>query len=177
MVNDQLKLSDELQKSARGANYWYGGIWKTVEKCVFCDLNERYTIHETDGVVLTTNIYPYITGHLLIVPKRHITHLKQLKDKEWEAVRVLTYLSKKMLKKLFGVKAIWNLYREGSLGKKSQKTVDHLHIHIIPYKEGLVQWNYQDIKCSPFEVASLFRDNEELTKKYVERYKRKYQNN
>lgn len=172
---DQYKFSDILQKTARnGADYWYGEKWKTVNKCVFCDLKDRYVIKTLDDIVLTTNIYPYTNGHLMIIPKKHITHIKQLTPKQWESIRILTYVSKKMLRAAIGIKSVWVVYREGKLGSTSEKTVEHLHIHIIPYTEGLVQWNYQEITYSPFEIASVFRKADNQMEKFIKRYKKKY---
>lgn len=172
----QYKLNDLLSMEARsGAAFWYGEIWKTVNKCVFCDLRKRYVIMELDGMALTVNIYPYVDGNLMIVPKRHITYLKDLTPKEWEAVRALQYIAKKMLKAVFGYENLWLLYREGaSLGAKSQKTVDHLHVHLMPFVEGLVEWHYQKVKVPPFEVASVFRDNKKVMEALLERYKLKH---
>lgn len=167
----QYKITDLIQLKARsGAEYWYADIWKSVGKCVFCDLRKRYLIYEIDGMVLTVNTYPYIDGSLMIIPKRHIVYIKDLTSKEWEAVRVLEYVAKKMLKAVFGYESVWLIYREGAIGEKSQKTVEHLHIHLMPYKEGLVQWNFKKIKLPPFETAAIFRDNKKVIEGLVERF-------
>lgn len=170
----QYKMNDLFAMEARsGAAFWYGEIWKSVNKCVFCDLRKRYVITELDGMVLTVNIYPYVDGNLMIVPKRHITYLKELTAKEWEAVRALQYVAKKMLKAIFGYENLWVLYREGTLGTKSQKTVDHLHIHLMPYVDGLVEWHYKKVKIPPFEVAGIFRDNKDAIEALLKRFKLK----
>jgi ATP adenylyltransferase len=174
-MKDQIAFKDLLQKASRNnAEYWYGEIWQTVEKCVFCDLKERYTIKKYKNVILTTNLYPYINGHLLIIPKRHITRIKQLTSQEWEAVRTLQYVAQKMLKVVLGIKNSWFICREGRLGDESQKTVDHLHFHVLPYEKGLVEWNYSSIDYSAFEVASAFKDGNELMEKLISRFNKKY---
>lgn len=172
-VQSQYKFSDLTNKEAR-AGEWYDGVWQNVGKCVFCDLKKRYVIKKMNGMVLTTNLYPYIDGHLMIIPKRHITHIKELSKKEWETIRILHYVCKKMLRKLFGIKSLWLLYREGKTGDTSEKTVEHLHIHLLPYKQNLVQWNYQEINRTPFEVACEFKKNQEFFEKYIKRYRTKY---
>ncbi|MBD3329772.1 HIT domain-containing protein [Candidatus Dojkabacteria bacterium] len=173
----QYTFSDLLQVKARsgGAKYWYGKIWKSVGKCVFCDLKKRYTIMELDGMVLTVNIYPYIDGNLIIVPKRHITHIKELTEKEWAVVKKLHYVAKKMLRKIFGYKGLWMIYREGSSYETSQKTVEHMHIHLMPYAENLVTWNYQPLKLPPFETAAIFRENKKAVDTLLRRYEEKYE--
>jgi diadenosine tetraphosphate (Ap4A) HIT family hydrolase len=174
-VPDQYSFSDLMHVKARGAEYWYAGIWKTVGKCVFCDLKRRYTIMEIDGMVLTVSIYPYIDGNLMIIPREHYTHIKELSEKQWSAVRKLHYVAKKMLRKIFGYKGLWLLYREGSSFGASEKTVEHLHIHLMPYEEDLVNWNYKEIKIPPFETASIFRDNMDFINKLLERYDENYE--
>ncbi|MEA3357641.1 MAG: HIT domain-containing protein [Patescibacteria group bacterium] len=175
MAKEQYKFADILQKSSRaGAGYWYGDVWKKVDKCVFCDLNDRYIIKKLGGIILTTNIYPYTNGHLLIIPKRHITHVKQLSKSEWENVRILLYISKKLLREVLGIKDVWVIYREGRLGPSSEKTVEHLHIHVIPYTKGLVQWNYQSINHGPFEVANSFKKADDFMNSLIKRFKINY---
>lgn len=172
---DQLTISDLIHMNARSSQeFFYGDIWKSVGKCVFCDLKEKYIIKEVNGLVLTTNIYPYIDGNLMIVPKRHVAHLKMLTEEEWEGVRMLQYVAKKLLRKFFGYKGLWLLYREGSSYENSQKTVGHLHIHLMPYKEGLVEWNYQKIKYPPRLVAKAFRENDKAMEILISRYRKKY---
>ena len=40
----------QLYKNARTSD-WYDDIWKTVGKCVFCDLREKYILFEENGMV------------------------------------------------------------------------------------------------------------------------------
>jgi len=175
MRNDQYTFSDIFQVKARkDEKYTYGEIWKEVGKCVFCDLKKRYIVKELDGIVLTVNIYPYIDGNLLIVPRRHITHIKELSAKEWEAVRILHYVSKKLLREIFGYKGLWMIYREGADYESSQKTVEHMHFHLMPYVSGLVEWSYKKLKVPPFETAAVMRDNIDVIDTLIVRYKEKY---
>ncbi len=173
----QYKFADYLQTFARNsAEYWYKDIWKTVGKCVFCDLRDRYVIKELNGIILTANIYPYVTGHLLIIPRRHITHLKELTNIEWETIRMFYYVARKMLKSIYGIGNVWMLYREGQMGDASQKTVDHLHVHVLPYEDGLVEWHYKKINVGAFDMASSFREHEKMMNVLIEKYQSKYQN-
>lgn len=167
---------DKIQMTARSSKeFKYGEIWKSVNKCVFCDLNEKYTLDEINNVVLTTNVYPYIDGSLMIIPKRHILSLKEMNKNEWETVRMLYYIGKKFLRLAFGYKSVFIIYREGgSLGDESQKTVEHLHIHLVPYIKGLIDFNYQEAKYPPRIVAQLYKKNLNEMNKLKERYLQKY---
>src|SRR5436190_2088619 len=84
----------------------YGDIWQSVGKCVFCDLREKYIFFEENGVVMTINIFAYIDGHLMIIPRRHVRSPKELTQLEWETVRKFTYIAKKIIRDAHGAKGM-----------------------------------------------------------------------
>lgn len=167
--------SKEAQKNARaGAEFWYGEIWKTVGKCVFCDLKKKFIVYEKEGIVLTANVYPYIDGHLMIIPRKHIIYAKEFTPREWEIVREFMYLGKKLLKKHLKTKSVWTLYREGPMGEESDKTVEHLHIHLIPYINGLIEKHYQPINIIAEELADKLRKDQKWIDEKLKKFERKY---
>ncbi len=174
-------FDQEVMKNARaGAQYWYEEIWQNVGKCVFCDLNEKYIIHEKDGIVLTTNIFPYIDGQVMIIPRKHVNSLKELTQNEWETIRMYGYIGKKIFRKVHKLKDMWFLLREG--GPTAQKTVtDHLHVQLIPFdKPDLAKWNYRKLKYTPLENAQkyqkVFNYIEEKMSGFQEKYSKKSNN-
>lgn len=134
------------------ANYWYEKAWKEAGKCVFCDLRDKYIIAEKDSVVLTVNLFQYIDGHLLIIPRRHFESLSETTPQEWRAIFYLANLGIQRLKERLNIDNVLLLDRPTS-GYKTGKTVAHSHFHIIPFKSELVNWNYQQIKIHPIELA------------------------
>ncbi len=163
----------QLYKNAR-AKDWYGGIWQNVGKCVFCDLKDKYILHEENGVVLTINLYPYIDGQMMVIPRKHVSSPKELTDLEWETMRKLSYLGKKLIKKVHGHKAMWNLIREG--GEAGQMTVsDHLHMQLIPFDaKDLCNWNFRELKYTPLENVQMYKDQ---AKEFIEdkyKFEKKY---
>ncbi|MBU4381326.1 HIT domain-containing protein [Candidatus Parcubacteria bacterium] len=134
----------------------YSKIWTATGKCVFCDLKEKYIAAEKNGIVLTVNIFPYIDGHLLIIPRRHIEDFDDCSDKEWKTIKELSKLGKKLLKRSLGVKDVWFIYRIAK-GFGAQKTVAHAHAHLIPYSEKLFKWEFQKIGIAPESLASKLR--------------------
>lgn len=152
---------------------WYDKIWKTVGKCVFCDLNEKYVVYEKNGIVLTANKFPYTNAHLLIVPRRHIEYVKELTQAEWETLRGVMYIAKKILRKVYNRKNLWFIYREGAMGQ-AQKTVGHLHVQVIPYTDGLVTINYQKISDSPAVVGKQLRGEQEWMDSKFDKFLQKY---
>jgi diadenosine tetraphosphate (Ap4A) HIT family hydrolase len=168
------KKKQEYYRDARTGGY-YGDIWTTVGKCVFCDLRDKYVVHEENGVVLTVALFAYIDGNLMIVPRRHIKSVKELTETEWETVRKFMYIAKKIIRKVHGLKDIQYVIRDGGLAVNST-VQDHLHIHCIPSDApDLTVWNYRTLKNTPLENAELFRSQRkkiaDLSQKFDEKYK------
>jgi len=169
-------LEDEKQqlyKNAR-AKDWYDDIWKTVGKCVFCDLKDKYILYEENGVVLTINIYPYIDGQLMAIPRRHVKSTNELTQLEWETMRKFGYIAKKMFKKIYGHNAMWSLVKTGVM---AQGTVaDHLHMHFIPFDhQDLASWSYRELQFTPLENVAQYKNNIKEFIVAYEKYDRKYQ--
>lgn len=160
-------------KNARTSGQ-YDRIWTNTEKCVFCDLKDKYIIREESGIVLTTSLYPYIDGQLLAIPRRHIKSPKDLSTNEWDTIRKFGYLAKKLIRKVHGHKALWTLLREGGTGA-GMSVVDHLHVHFIPFDNAdLCSWNYRELQFTPLENAAKYQQLAESTEKYSKKYTQKY---
>jgi diadenosine tetraphosphate (Ap4A) HIT family hydrolase/8-oxo-dGTP pyrophosphatase MutT (NUDIX family) len=167
------QVSQQDMKNARTSGQ-YERIWTNTEKCVFCDLKDKYIIREENGIVLTTSLYPYIDGQLLAIPRRHIRSPKDLTTIEWDTIRKFGYLAKKLIRKVHGHKALWTLLREGGTGA-GMSVVDHLHVHFIPFDNAdLCSWNYRELQFTPLENAGLYQQLAEVTEKYSQKYAQKY---
>ncbi len=163
----------EYYRDARTGGY-YGKIWTTVGKCVFCDMRDKYIVHEENGIVMTVPLYAYIDGSLMIIPRRHVKSAKELTPEEWETVRKFMYIAKKMIRKVHGLKEMIYMLRDG--GNLVNSTVqDHMHVHCIP-SDGpdLNTWNYRKLKYTPLENATLYKQQskkiQELSDKFVDKY-------
>ncbi len=111
--------------------------------CVFCDIlasglgDQETNIvwrHPEGRVVVLLNAYPYTSGHLMVVPVRHVAELEDLTGAEsaelWAAVTD-------------GVRAIKSAYRPGgvnvgaNLGQAAGAGVPgHFHMHALPRWAG-----------------------------------------
>jgi diadenosine tetraphosphate (Ap4A) HIT family hydrolase len=153
--------SETAQKNAR-KSHWYSDIASTVTKCPFCDLKEKYIIAEEGDVVLTMNLFPYIDGHLMVIPRRHFEKIKDYTDKEWSDTHKLISLGLDIIRKGTGVVDVNVLYREGT--QKSGSSLKHLHIHLLPitpdfmnYENFGFTYKFQDIELAPAEMAKELR--------------------
>ncbi len=80
------------------------------------------------------NAYPYNSGHLMVVPYRHIGKLEDLTDAESKEHLDLVKMSIKLLKKVYqptGFNTGMNLGRTAGAG-----VADHIHTHIVPRWQG-----------------------------------------
>jgi len=158
-------------------NGHYTDIWQNTGKCVFCDLKDKYILLEENEIVLTINLYPYIDGQLMAIPRQHISSPKELTAKQWETIRKFSYLAKKMLRKVYGYKGMWTLIREG--GPEAQMSVtDHLHVQFVPFDQAdLCEWNYRELQNTPLENVSHYKKKAQYIKKLLKRYNKKYKKN
>ncbi|MDD2443756.1 MAG: HIT domain-containing protein [Desulfotomaculaceae bacterium] len=109
------------------------------DKCVFCekvdsDQDEKnLVLLRGDKTYVVMNLYPYINGHLLVIPKRHVGEIDDLTDEE---MKELFQMTKKMVKTLRafrpdGFNIGINIGRAAGAGMPG-----HFHIHVVPRYSG-----------------------------------------
>ena len=138
------------------ADYWYEEAWKHAGKCVFCDLREKYIIAEENEIVLAANLYQYIDGHLLIIPRRHFEDMLEMTDAEWQTILHLARKGITRLRERMGIEEVWFLDRAPG-GFAAGKTVTHAHAHLIPFSPKLFRWKFQNINIHPEDLAKKLR--------------------
>jgi ATP adenylyltransferase len=125
------------------------------EGCVFCRdsiRDENLTLYDDGCVSIMMNKYPYNTGHILIVPNRHIANLEEVTAEERVKIFEELAVAVKILKKVLnpeGFNIGINLGKAGGAG-----IADHLHLHIVPRWNG--DTNFMtcvgDTRVSPEDV-------------------------
>lgn len=121
---DYIKSSDE--KKAAGSS-----------GCVFCDIlnspasdEEKFILHRAGHNFVILNIFPYTSGHLMIVP---YAHLAELDEAPKEATDEMMDLAKRCQSALrieyqpHGVNLGMNLGKAAGAGVAA-----HFHLHILP---------------------------------------------
>ena len=107
----------------------YDKYLKELKKCPFCNLKKEEIIRKNKHSFLIYTRSPYTKDHSLVIPKRHIFSINELNTEEKRYVdRLVFYALKKLHKKY---KNVTVLFREGNK-KEIGKSIDHLHIHLIP---------------------------------------------
>ena len=103
--------------------------------CVYCESQEilnRSILREDLAWAIPTNI-PIVPGHLLILPRRCVSLLEELTSQELEALFSIRTRLRSALIKSFGATGFNYAWNEG---KCAGQSVPHLHLHILPRKEG-----------------------------------------
>lgn len=169
------QLEEESFRTARTSGA-YDQIWQTVGRCVFCNhdkTQKRHEIYEENNIYLTVPAYPYIDGHLLVIPRRHVVSVKELTPSEWETMRKMLYIAKKMIRETHGIKGMQIVQKDGV---DAQSTVEHLHFHCVPFNQpDLSTWKSRELKDTPFANAQLYRKNQRKIQKLAKRFEEKYE--
>jgi ATP adenylyltransferase len=106
--------------------------------CIFCDARlraqEPLIVARSDTAFVILNLYPYNSGHLMVVPTRHVGSLAALTPAELTEIMVLTQRCEIALTEVYqpqGINVGINLGRPAGAG-----VLDHVHVHLVPRWTG-----------------------------------------
>jgi ATP adenylyltransferase len=104
--------------------------------CVFCSIltqerdAENYVLHRGRSAFVLLNLFPYTSGHLMVVANRHISLLNDASPEELQEIILLGRLGEHALQQEYhpqGFNLGFNLGRAAGAGVEH-----HLHMHILP---------------------------------------------
>jgi len=107
------------------------------EGCIFCKgrlRSDELVLREGRTAFVMMNRYPYTTGHLMVIPFRHVGVIAGLSKEERAEMFDLLDVSTDALRQAMnpdGFNIGMNLGRAAGAGVD-----DHLHIHIVPRWNG-----------------------------------------
>lgn len=108
-----------------------------MDECIFCKIIRgdipNYTVYEDNNILAFLDIFPHVKGHVVIIPKKHVTTLEEMDEKQWKDISI-------------GIKEALNrindiLKPDGcnvGINNKEEagQVVPHVHWHILPrYKD------------------------------------------
>ncbi|KAL0480055.1 Cbr1 [Acrasis kona] len=99
--------------------------------CVFCNdeaINEGLIV-ESEHFRCLYNIRPVFPGHVLIMPKRHLSCIEYIESSEAQEYLAFTQNIIKALKRVYSTDSINVLVQEGP---HSGQSIQHLHTHFLP---------------------------------------------
>jgi ATP adenylyltransferase len=119
----------------------YGYVTSTSqpqEECVFCAASagacDPLIVARGATAYVILNLYPYNSGHVMVVPVRHAASLADLTRDELAELMTLTQRAEIALTEVYrpqGINVGLNLGRAAGAG-----IADHLHIHLVPRWTG-----------------------------------------
>jgi histidine triad (HIT) family protein len=104
-----------------------------MENCLFCKIAKKETpadiVYEDEEVLGFKDIHPIAPVHILIIPKKHISSIAQIKEEDTELMGKIIVAAKKIADELNiskdGYKLLFRVRRHGG------QEVDHVHLHLI----------------------------------------------
>lgn len=137
--------------------------------CVFCKCSTRcdeYIVLEGKTCFVMLNRFPYVNGHLMIIPQRHLGDVLELTGEERSEMFTLLDVSVRVLReamKPHGFNVGMNLGKAAGAGIE-----EHVHLHVIPRWEG--DTNFMsvvgDVRVIPEDLATTTAKLAPLFKKY-----------
>lgn len=113
--------------------------------CVFCDIlsnsasdEEKFILKRAEFNFVILNIYPYGTGHLLILPYAHIAYLNQVDKQTTDEMMDIMKSAQAALTEVYqpdGFNMGMNLGKQAGAG-----VADHFHMHVLPRWSGDVNF-------------------------------------
>ena len=102
-------------------------------ECLFCKIANRQMdtqfLFENENLVVFRDINPHAPVHLLIVPKRHIRSVNDLRNDDNAIVAEMIMIAKQMAREEkvdnSGYKLLFNVEKGGG------QVIFHLHLHLI----------------------------------------------
>jgi ATP adenylyltransferase len=127
--------------------------------CVFCNamrIHDELTLYKGTQIMVVMNKYPYINGHLLVAPIRHISTLDQLDRNEMASLLSMVDRSIDILKQAMkpdGFNVGLNLGKVAGAGVE-----EHLHFHIVPrwFGDTNALTVFADVRVIPEHLQATF---------------------
>jgi ATP adenylyltransferase len=120
--------------------YQYVQKEKTSAGCVFCQAataerdEENLVVHRARKNYIILNLYPYSTGHLMVVPYEHVDLLQYASQETLEEMILLTQRAQIHLGEIYrppGFNLGMNLGESAGAG-----IAEHIHMHVLPRWPG-----------------------------------------
>ena len=130
-------------------------------QCIFCaalENQDELTLFKGGVTMVTMNKFPYINGHLLVAPRRHVSTLDQLSKPEMGDLMETVEQSVGILKTVMmpdGFNVGLNLGKVAGAGVE-----EHLHFHIVPrwFGDTNALTVFGEVRVIPEHIKATFQN-------------------
>ena len=123
------------------ARYIASGVDSQRDECVFCRIagdaahdEENFVLYRGQHAFVLLNLYPYISGHLMVVPYLHTAELYSTAKEITDEMMDLAKRAQAALREVYSP-AGFNLGMNFGLAAGAG-VADHIHIHLLPRWSG-----------------------------------------
>ncbi len=147
-----------------------------VEACVFCEAprksdDEALILVRGNHAYAIMNLFPYNTGHVMIVPYRHISDYNELTASEITEMHVM---AKSVIEAVRQVLRPHGFNIGFNIGRVAGAGIDkHIHLHIVPRWSG--DTNFMPVIAGTKIISQDVRETYRLLKPHVLEFWEKYQ--
>lgn len=131
------------------------------ERCIFCEAishSNDLTLYRGAETLVVMNKFPYINGHLLVAPIKHLSGLDELSKNEKGELLTTVDRSVQILKQVMNPEG----FNVGlNLGKVAGAGVEeHLHFHIVPrwFGDTNALTVFADVRVIPEHIQATYRN-------------------
>jgi ATP adenylyltransferase len=115
--------------------YSYVSTADRAKECVFCrkpadDDRASMIVHRAAHCFVVLNIYPYTSGHVMVVPYAHVDSLAKLPAEALTEMMALAQRLEAILRRLYspdGINLGMNIGKAAGAG-----VAGHIHLHVLP---------------------------------------------
>jgi ATP adenylyltransferase len=136
---------------------------KKADECPFCRIPaeqrdaENFLVHRAKYNFVILNIFPYVSGHLMVVPYRHLASLTDLTKAESDEMMDLTRTAYDALSREYramGCNIGMNVGQAAGAG-----IAEHIHMHVLPRWLGDVNFvtTIAETRVIPEELETTYR--------------------
>ncbi len=168
-----LKPYEQYLWSPKRKDYEVNEIPEDID-CIFCSMSEdderitKMTVFEDEFLMVVLNVFPYNTGHLMVVPKKHVNSLTELEDEERNRLFKMVSKVEKLQEEVVdpaGIDVGINI------GKAAGESIPHLHVQLVPLYEkdrGFMETSLDTkvMKESLPDTQENYREQKEILENY-----------
>ncbi len=117
----------------------YVGGERTHEGCVLCAIGggddpDHRVVERAELTYTVLNLFPYSSGHLMVVPLRHLADVTELDERESAAVMAAAQRAVRALRAALGPDGLNLGINSGTAAGAG--IADHVHLHVVPRWSG-----------------------------------------